>query len=232
MRPSALPVIAPVLWLAAAAGACAATLQVTVTGADGRPAADAVVMVQAAGAAQVPVPAAPVVVEQRDIRFVPYVAVVRQGGSVRFVNRDGYDHHIRSLPGGPLGNVAPAKALELRLAPARKSGDASEDIRLDLPGPILLGCHLHGSMRGHLLVSASPWFAVSDDKGQLRIEGLPDGAVAELRLWHPDQILDQAAQRVDLAGAATAQLKLNFSPRRRPPPRRADQEYGPPGSSN
>jgi plastocyanin len=215
-----------------AALAAAASLQVSVIGADGRPAADTVVMVQIGGAAPAPAARAVVTVEQKDSRFLPYVAVVNVGSSVRFVNRDGYDHHIRSLPGGPGGNVAPAKMIELRLGPARRGNDTSEEIRLELPGTVLLGCHLHGSMRGHLFVTAAPYVAVTDDKGQARLDGLPDSNSAQVRLWHPDQLVEQAAQTVPISGSASVQAQLNITPRRRAPPRRADQEYGPPGANN
>lgn len=220
--------------LVACPGAQAATLHVTVTGADGRPAADTVLMVQPGPGAPVLAPATgTVVIEQKDFRFVPYVAVVPPGGAIRFVNKDPYDHHIRTLPGGPLGNVAPVKAFEFRLAAGGRGGDTSEPVKLDLPGSILLGCHLHGSMRGHVLVSASPWFAVTDERGRARVEGLPEGAV-ELKVWHPDQLSEQPAQRLQLGPALGTDVKLNFTPRRRPAPRpaAADPSYGPPGASN
>jgi len=220
--------------LVASPAAWAATLHVTVTSADGRPAADAVVMVQPGPDAGAVVPApGTVVIEQKEFRFVPYVAVVPPGGAVRFVNKDPYDHHIRTLPGGPLGNVAPVKTFEFRLAAGGRGGDASEPVKLDLPGSILLGCHLHGSMRGHVLVSASPWFAVTDDRGRARVEGLPEGAV-ELKVWHPDQLSEQPVQRLQLGPALGTDVKLNFTPRRRPAPRpaAADPSYGPPGASN
>jgi len=207
----------------------AATLHVTVTGADGKPASDAVVMVQPAAGASAVVPApTTVAIEQRDFRFVPYVAVVPPGGSIRFVNKDPYDHHIRTLPGGPLGSVAPVKTFEFRLAAGGRGGDTSEPVKLDLPGSILLGCHLHGSMRGHVLVSATPFFAVSDERGRARVEGLPEGAV-ELKVWHPDQLTELPVQRLQLGPSLGTDVKLNFTPRRRPAPR-ADPSYGPPGA--
>ncbi|MBI5721233.1 MAG: plastocyanin [Burkholderiales bacterium] len=210
----------------------AATLHVTVTSADGRPAADAVVLVQPAPGAQAVIPApGTVAIEQRDFRFVPYVTVLAPGGAVRFVNKDPYDHHIRTLAGGPLGNVAPIKTFEFRLAAGGRSGDTSEPVKLDLPGSILLGCHLHGSMRGHVLVSATPWFAVTDERGRARVEGLPEGAV-EMKVWHPDQLTEQPVQRLQLGPSLGTDVKLNFTPRRRPAPRPADPSYGPPGATN
>jgi plastocyanin len=194
--------------------ASAGTVQVTVTGADGKPAANAVVLVRPS-TAWTPRPAPPVaVVTQQDIRYEPFVTVVPQGGSVRFVNRDAYDHHVRSLAGGPLGSVAPAKQIDIRMGPARSGKDSSADIVLDQPGAIVLGCHLHGSMRGHVFVSDTPWSAVSDAAGRVRIEGVPDGA-AELRVWHPDQLTDQTSQALQVAAATAAESKLNFTPRTR-----------------
>lgn len=231
--PSVARVVAALLAaLGICAGARAATLHITVHGADGRPAADAVVMVLPATAGQATAPAT-VVVEQKDFRFVPYVVVVPPGGAVRFVNKDPFDHHIRTLPGGPAGSVAPIKTFEFRLAATGRSGDTSEPVKLDLPGTLLLGCHLHGSMRGHVLVSATPWFAVTDERGRARVEGLPEGAV-ELRLWHPDQLGEQAPQRLLLGPSLGTEARLNFTPRRRPAPRPAatDPAYGPPGTTN
>lgn len=204
--------------LAMAAAAWGATLHVTVTGADGKPAADTVVLVQPAAGAQAVAPAPrTVAIEQKDFRFMPYVAVVPPGGAVRFVNKDPYDHHIRTLPGGPLGNVAPVKTFEFRLAAGGRNGDTSEPVKLDLPGTILLGCHLHGSMRAHIFVTPTPWYAVTDDKGRATIE-VPDGP-ATLALWHPDQLSEQPGAAVQVAGDGALAQALNFTPRRRPPPR-------------
>jgi plastocyanin len=205
--------IATVLVLACGV-ARAGTLQVTVTGADGKPAANAVVQVRTSAPGTTR-PATPVaVVTQQDLRYEPFVTVVLVGGSVRFVNRDAYDHHVRSLAGGPLGSVAPAKQIDLRMGPAKSGKDNSADIVLDQAGAIVLGCHLHGSMRGHVFVSDTPWSAVSDAAGRVRIEGVPDGA-AELRVWHPDQLTDQATQALQISAASTAEAKLNFTPRTR-----------------
>ena len=202
--------------------ASAGQLQITVLNADGKPAPDVAVLVQPTAAwPQQPLPA-PAVIAQQYIRFVPFVTVVPVGASVRFINRDKFDHHVRSQPGGPLGNVAPAKQFEFRMAAMVGNRTAPPaELKLDVPGSVAIGCHLHGSMRGHILVSSTPFVAVTDDKGVATIANLPAGQ-AEVKLWHPDQLTDQAASTVQVAGAAAqdqqAQAKLNFNPRRRPPP--------------
>jgi plastocyanin len=201
--------------LLAAGAARAGTVQVQVTGPDGRPAADVLVQLQPA-AAWTPRPLPPPVqIAQRNIRFVPFVTAVPVGATVRFVNEDSYDHHVRSAPGGPLGNQAPAKSFEFRMSPGQTA-----EVRMDVPGALALACHLHGSMRGHLVVSTTPFFAVTDANGRATVPEVPEGE-AELRLWHPEQLSEQAAQKLPVpAGSQVlrAEGKLNFSPRRRPPP--------------
>ena len=188
----------------------------TVNGADGQPAANVVVQVVPANPAPAGRAAGPVVaIAQKDIRFVPYVTAVPLGTTVRFSNLDAFDHHVRSQPSGPLGTIAPAKEFEYRLAGVRGDKIASAEIRLDAPGAIVLGCHLHNSMRGHLYVSTTPFVAVTDASGQATITDAPDGA-SEVRIWHPEQVVDQPSLKAEVTAKGTAlSVTLNISPRKR-----------------
>ena len=211
-----LPLLAACSLLLASA-ADAATVTVAVRGADGQPAPNVVVQLLPAHAVPVKAPATPVVIAQRDIHFVPYLTAVPAGTTVRFSNEDPYDHHLRSEPGGPFGNIPPAKDFEMRL-PAMSGGKASTaEVKFDRPGVVMLGCHLHSSMRGHLFVSETPWVAVTDANGVATLADVPEGAT-ELRTWSPEQLVDQPASRKQIAGAsAILEATLNFTP---PKPRR------------
>lgn len=203
----------------------AAVLQLTIQGADGKPATDTVVMWRRAGGFQAFGQRDPAVVTQKDIRFAPYVTVVPLRGKVRFVNQDRFAHHIRSMPTGPLGSVPAVTDFEFRLGAARGNQETSAEVQLDTAGAIQLGCHLHGSMRAHIYVSATPWAVVTDDKGRATLD-VPDGP-GELLLWHPDQVVEQAPRGLQAEGTVAAQQSLNFTPRRRPPPRASPvNEYG------
>ena len=195
----------------------AATVTVAVHGADGQPAPNVVVQLMPAHQATLKPPAAPVVIAQRDIHFVPYLTAVPVGTTVRFSNEDPYDHHLRSEPGGPSGNIPPAKDFEMRLAAMSGGKAASAEVRFDKPGLVVLGCHLHSSMRGHLFVSETPWVAVTDANGLATIADVPEGAT-ELRTWSPEQLADQTASQKQIAGASgILETTLNFTP---PKPRR------------
>jgi plastocyanin len=193
----------------------AAPLQVTVVAADGSPAANVVVVLKPATGNTAPpsLPAPPVVVTQHKLRFSPAVVAVRAGGTVRFVNQDEFEHHIVSLPSGPLGTVPPIKAFGRLMPAAEGSKRPAVDVTFESPGSVVVGCHLHGSMRGHIFVSPTPWFTVTDMQGHAVIDAVPSG-VLEIVTWHPDQLVEQEALRLTLgAGDARAQVKLNFTPK-------------------
>jgi hypothetical protein len=81
-------------------------------------------------------------------------------------------------------------------------------------------------MRGHVLVSSSPWYAVTDAAGKAVVDNLPEGQ-AEMKLWHPDQLIDQPPVRVQVGAASPIEGKLNFTPRVRPAPRSGTTASGP-----
>ena len=190
----------------------ATTVSLAVYGTDGQPAPDVVVQLVPAHPAPFKPAAAPVVIAQKDVHFIPYLTAIPVGTTVRFSNQDPFDHHLRSEPGGPFGNVAPAKEFEMRLAAASGDKISSADVKFDKPGVVVLGCHIHGSMRGHLFVSETPLVAVTDANGRATIADVPEGPV-ELHAWHPDQLLDQPASERQVGGAAaTLETKLNFTP--------------------
>ncbi|HEV8691522.1 MAG TPA: plastocyanin [Ideonella sp.] len=236
IRSLALPATLALLAAAVQAG----PLELTVTDRDGKPAADVVVLVDSPNAPAPKPASAPVVISQQDLKFSPFLTVVPLGSTLRFVNKDSYDHHVRSTPSGPLSSMPSVEYFELRLDAAnpppansggyggyddykpaatperKKSGKTSADVKVEHAGPIGLGCHIHGSMRGQVYVSGTPWFGKTDANGVVRIEGLPDTAAADVTIWHPDQLADQPAVKVQLGTATTkASAQLNFTPRRR-----------------
>lgn len=199
----------------------AATVQVTVLAADGQPLADAVVLIEpdnapSAGAAAAPKPVTARIDQQR-MQFVPAVTLVPTGSTVRFTNLDRWEHHVRVLPSaaGALMAGSAGKGQELRM-PGMTDPQAPPSAEIAVPeaGPWRLGCHLHGSMRGFIYVTDSPWAAKTEADGRVTLQGVPEGS-AKVRVWHGEQVVDGAPTRVQLTAVSAFEVKTGVVPRRR-----------------
>ncbi|RYG10069.1 MAG: plastocyanin [Burkholderiales bacterium] len=207
------------LALAALSGwATAGNLQVLVLDKEGKPVQDAVVVVLPAnkGAPKAALPAQ-VTINQEKMRFIPAVSVVAVGAKALFVNNDPWEHHVRaSAAGFAQFNTANSGGFELRLdgKPEGKPGKTAEAV-FEKAGAVLLGCHIHGSMRGHVYVSDSPWTVLTGADGIASLEQIPDGA-AQIKVWQADQLLDIAPQQITVSATpGKATMQLTVVPRRR-----------------
>lgn len=191
--------------MTAAAVAQAADLTVTVLDRNGKPLADAVVLVDSTVQGGRPAPVLEATVAQEKLRFTPTVTVVGMGARINFSNLDTWDHHvILGLMGAGGVYVDPGQNTQFRLA-GRVSGKpaASDSKVLSQPGAYLLGCHIHGSMRGHIYVADTPWAKLGGDDGKVVLQGLPEGP-ARVRVWHQDQLVDGAPTAVQVAAGGSA----------------------------
>ena len=170
----------------------AGPVTVEVRSADGAPVADAIVMVNVPGAHVVQ--HGPYVMEQRAIAFQPHVLLVPVGATVSFPNRDPFRHHVYSF--------SKAKKFDLKLY----GRDETRSVVFDQPGVVALGCNIHDSMSGFIIVSGTPFAAKTDRAGRVTIADVPPGA-ATLRIWSPtihatDNMLSQP-MTVPASGIAT-----------------------------
>lgn len=200
-----------------APAAFAGNLQVSVTDREGKPVQDAVVVLMpATTGTPKPLPLQ-IVITQEKMRFVPALSLVGVGARARFVNNDPWEHHVRASAAGVMQfESASSSGFELRLDGKEEGKSAkTAEATFDKAGGVLLGCHLHASMRGNVYVSDSPWAALTNADGVASFEGLPDGA-AKLKVWHADQLIDIAQQQLTLTpAAAKAAAQLSVVPRRR-----------------
>ncbi|MBN8504082.1 MAG: plastocyanin [Burkholderiales bacterium] len=216
------------LTLLMAAGAQAADVDVQVLDRDGKPLAGAVVVLETSSPGARPAPPAELVISQEKMKFQPEMAVAHLSTKVRFTNLDRWDHHVRGGQVGPGGvYVDASRGYSFRLA-GRAPGKApsSAEQSFTQTGPQMLGCHLHGSMRAYLYVTDSPWAAVSDAEGRVRLAGVPNGA-ARLRVWHADELIETPQQALNVTDGLPAQrLATQVVPRK---PKKASEELKIPG---
>lgn len=191
-------------WLAIAAmalcawrPASAAQLDVVVTG-RGAVLPDAVVTLE--GSKAVEASDARAVMDQRGSQFVPRVLAVQAGTQVSFPNSDQIQHQVYSF--------SPTKRFELPLY----GGKSATPLRFDKPGVVVLGCNIHDWMIGYVVVVESPYFAVSDAQGRLRIDAPP--GTYRVRGWHErlDGTQPEATVTLVAGKPATFALALPVSP--------------------
>jgi plastocyanin len=103
------------------------------------------------------------VMDQRNETFVPHILAITTGTTVDFPNSDHFYHNVFSL--------SKARPFDLGRYPAGNS----RSIRFDRPGIIRVFCDIHSHMNAFILVFSHPFFALTDDEGHYRIEGVPPG---------------------------------------------------------
>lgn len=203
-----------------ATAAAAGSLSVSVVDREGKPVPDAVVVILPANKTALPKKplATQALVTQEKMQFIPSVTLLPVGGKLSFVNNDPWDHHVRSSPAG-LGQFNTTNAgFELRLEGKADGKPAKQsEVTLDKAGVLgatLLGCFIHGSMRGYVYASDSPWAAKTGADGMAVFNDLPDGA-AQIKLWQADQLVDVPLQNITIGAAAVnSSFKLTVVPRK------------------
>lgn len=163
---------------------------------NGNPVEDAVII--AKGAAP-KVSETPAVMDQINKAFSPKVLTIPVGQAVDFPNSDDIRHHVYSF--------SKAKPFEIRLY----KGKPGSPIVFENPGIVVLGCNIHDSMIGYIVVTDSENWAQTNKDGfaQLNTE-----AVQEVSVWHP--WLNVKADKVEivplLPSKSTHRIKLTLIP--------------------
>jgi plastocyanin len=217
LKKSLLSVALSLMAVAASAG----SLTVSVMDKDGKPVQDAVVVILPTNKTAVPKVALPLLasINQEKMQFIPAVTLVPIGARVAFANNDPWDHHVRSSPAG-MGQFNAANAgFELRLE-GKPDGKPAKTSVVDInkagvTGATLLGCFIHGSMRGYIYASESPWAAKTGTDGMAVFDDVPDGA-AQVRVWQADQLVDVPLQQATVGVTPSKNtFQLTVVPRRR-----------------
>jgi len=151
------------------------------------------------------IPAA-AVMRQEHNAFIPHVLIVETGAQVSFPNDDTVSHHVYSF--------SDAKRFQLDLY----RGNTHPPQLFDAPGLVGLGCNIHDSMLGYILVVDTPYFATTDEQGRARFGELPKGEYELLR-WTPrvDQDDLPAPQIVSFGDNESRSLSLKVEGKLRPP---------------
>ncbi|HTZ84253.1 MAG TPA: carboxypeptidase regulatory-like domain-containing protein [Candidatus Acidoferrales bacterium] len=108
---------------------------------------------------------------QKDKSFHPSLLVIPVGGKVEFPNHDPFFHNVFSLFEG--------KRFDLGLY---ESG-TTRFVQFDRPGISFIFCNIHAEMSAVVIALATPYYAISDKRGELSIPNVPPGRY-NLQIFH------------------------------------------------
>ena len=108
---------------------------------------------------------------QRDKSFEPHVLVIPVGSAVAFPNRDPFFHNVFSLFEG--------KRFDLGLYEA----GSTREVQFDKPGISYVFCNIHPEMSAVVVALDTPYYGISDSRGQVVIANVPSGKYT-LRVWY------------------------------------------------
>lgn len=137
-----------------------------------------------------------IVIDQRKMQFIPHVVAVQQGTTVEFLNSDPVGHNVY------WPSVSGNKKLAHNLGTWPKG--EKKPFQFNDVGVASLLCNVHPEMSGYVVVTPTPYFAVTDKDGNFEIKNIPAGKYT-LKTWSEDG--KPTTQAVDVS-AATATVEL------------------------
>ena len=170
----------------------------TISGKISGVAGESVVYVDAIAGKAFPAPAQHPVVDQKGLLFQPHITVVLASATVDFLNSDSVAHNVFWTSVG--GN----KKLGHNLGTWPKGEKRS--FKFDTPGAVPLLCNVHPEMSGYIVVSPTPYFALTDKSGDYKIENVPDGSYT-VTAWHEGA--KSQSKPVNVAGDSKADFTLS-----------------------
>lgn len=116
-------------------------------------------------------PIKPVVLDQKDMTFIPHILPILVGSTVEFPNSDVIRHSVFS----------PSNLKKFDFG--TYSSGTKKTLVFDKVGVIPLLCHVHPEMSAFIIVLETPYFSVSDQNGNYMIANLPAGKY-KIKTWH------------------------------------------------
>jgi plastocyanin len=132
---------------------------------------------------------------QVDTAFVPSIVAVPLGGVVEFPNGDEFFHNVMSY--------SEAQNFDLGHYPMGES----KSVAFGRAGEVKIYCEVHEFMRGAVLVTENPFYAVADSEGYFRIDSIPPGEYT-LAIWHVE--LGRTEETILVTDGGTVQVEVEL----------------------
>jgi plastocyanin len=132
--------------------------------------------------------------DQRGIKFIPFILPVAVGDTVEFLNNDAVDHDVFS-PDNESFHLGKFRVEEQRQYTFKRAGAYS------------IRCDIHPGMLAWVFVSESGYAAPVDRKGRYKLEGVPPGTYT-LAVWNAH--LPGVEKKVTVAEGQTVEENLSL----------------------
>jgi len=136
------------------------------------------------------------VLDNKNCLFVPHVQVVPVGSEILLLNSDPILHDVHARLGSEtLFNIGLPSWRQVKK-------------RLAKPEIIAIECEvLHTWMSAYIVVTSSLYFALTNERGEFTIEGIPSGSY-ELEVWH--ERLGRQSRKVVILEGRSSKFDLVF----------------------
>jgi hypothetical protein len=157
---------------------------------------------------------------QKNKSFSPHLLIVPVGSVVQFPNRDPFFHNVFSLFDG--------KRFDLGLYEA----GTSRNVHFDKPGISYIFCNIHAEMSAVVITLPTPYYAISNQQGEVVIPNVPAGRYT-LRVWYEaaqQEELDAQTREIAVSETSSTLGVLHLTPPAQPPAHtdKYGGEYAPP----
>ncbi len=134
-------------------------------------------------------------IDQKGCVFVPHVAMIPQGSSIKLLNSDDVMHNLHSWS---MKNTAFNEGVAAH-------GNISKTF--EFPETVKVTCDVHKWMTSWLIVQANPYYALTDANGNYKLEGVPAGTYT-VQAWQ--ESLGKTIQEVTVAAGGEAKADFGL----------------------
>ena len=138
---------------------------------------------------------------QKNKSFHPSLLVIPVGGKVEFPNQDPFFHNVFSLFEG--------KRFDLGLY----EGGTTRLVQFDRPGISFVFCNIHAQMSAVIIALSTPYYAISDARGEINIPNVPPGRY-NVQVFHSSvdpEVLHALNREITVAAGDTTLGNFNLA---------------------
>ena len=139
------------------------------------------------------------VLDQKECVFLPHVLVVPAGATIEILNSDKVMHNVHSyaIKNSPFNEGV--------------SGGGKLSKKFEFPEVVPVKCDVHKWMNAFVVVKDNPYFAVTDDNGNFKIDNVPAGAY-KLQAWQ--ETLGKQVKDVAVEAGKEAKVDFELKPKK------------------